>query len=249
MRLACAAFRYSARGSNCVGGPSVVSPLSLVLGSGSAWSWESPAIGSRVARGSVSMNETTHTASSHGASPRVVVHPPVERAASVSEGAPPPVGLLRGRSWGSASLGGNDVVDNAIPRSNDPGWPVPHPQGAQGHDQHHGLGAAALAAAPLMGSQSVGSRRSASAENVEANYTSDQPDGSDGLDADPWGTRLRPNEGWPHGHGLRHRPWIPHLGKPQRTHRQRTLGQIAQPRGPTARRGHGPPERRITAAA
>ena len=81
------------------------------------------------------------------------------------------------------------MEDNAIPRSNDPGEPVPHPQGAQGHDQHHGLGAAALAAAPLMGSQSKGARRSASAEDAEANYTSDQPDGSGGLDADPWGTR------------------------------------------------------------
>ena len=34
LRLACAAFRYSVQWSNCVGGPSVVSPLSLVRGSG-----------------------------------------------------------------------------------------------------------------------------------------------------------------------------------------------------------------------
>ena len=195
--MACAAFRYSARGSNCVGGPSVVTSLSLVLGSGSAWSWESPAIGSRVARGPVSMSKTTHTASSHEASPpRVGVHPPVERAASVSEGAPPPVGLSRGRSWGSASLVDNDVGDNAIiPGSDDPGGPVPHLQGAQGHDQHHGLGAAALAAAPLMGFQSEGARRSASAENVEADYTFNQPNGSGGLDADPRGTHLETDRG------------------------------------------------------
>ena len=196
MRLACAAFSYSVLWSNCVGGPSVVSALSLVLGSGSAWSWERPAIGSRVARGPVSMSKTTHTASSHEASPpRVGVHPPVERAASVSEGAPPPIGPLRGGSWRSASLGGNDVEDNAIPRSNDPGEPVPHPQGAQGHDQHLGLGAAALAAAPLMGFQSEGARRSASAENVEADYTFNQPNGSGGLDADPRGTHLETDRG------------------------------------------------------
>ena len=37
--------------------------------------------------------------------------------------------------------------------------------------------------------------RSASAENVEANYTFDQPDGSDGLDADPRGTHLENDRG------------------------------------------------------
>ena len=63
-----------------------------------------------------------------------------------------------------------------------------------------------------MGSQSVGSRRSASAENVEANYTSDQPDGSDGLDADPWGTRLEAERGlatwaWPATSAVDSPPW------------------------------------------
>ena len=56
-----------------------------VVGPGiwSAWLWESPAIGLRVARGSIAMNETTPTASSHGASPWVETYPPVERAASL----------------------------------------------------------------------------------------------------------------------------------------------------------------------
>ena len=104
------------------------------------------------------------------------------------------------------------MEDNAIPRSNDPGEPVPHPQGAQGHDQQHGLGAAALAAAPLMGSQSKGARRSASAEDAEANYIPDQPDSSGGLDADPRGTRLEAERGlatwaWPATSAVDSLPW------------------------------------------
>ena len=46
-----------------------------------------------------------------------------------------------------------------------------------------------------MGSQSVGARRNASAENVEADYTFNQPNGSDGLDADPRGTHLETDRG------------------------------------------------------
>ena len=196
LRLACAAFRYSVQWSNCVGGPKVVSPLSLVLGSGSAWLWESPAIGLRVARGPMSMNKTTHTASSHGASPRVEIHPPVERAAPMSGDAPPPVGLLREGSWGSASSGDDDVMSNATSGSNDPGWPEPHPQGAHGHDHPQGLDVAAWAAASPVGSQSTGALRSASTGNVEANHISYQPNGSGGLvEADPWGAYLETDRG------------------------------------------------------
>ena len=104
------------------------------------------------------------------------------------------------------------MEDNAIPRSNDPGEPVPQPQGAQGRDQHLGLGAAALAAAPLMGFQLEGARRSASAGNAEAYYTSNQPNGSVGLDADPRGTRLEAERGlatwaWPATSAVDSPPW------------------------------------------
>ena len=175
MRLACAAFRYSVQWSNCVGGPSVVSPLSLVLGSGSAWLWESPAIGLRVARGPIAMNETTPTASSHGASPRVETYPPVERAASLPVDAPPPVGPLREEPWGSASSPADDVISATIFGLNNPDWFEPHPRGAHGHSQLQGSDVAAWAAASTVGFRSTGAPRRASTGNVEADLASHRP--------------------------------------------------------------------------
>ena len=46
--------------------------------------------------------------------------------------------------------------------------------------------------------------------------------------------------GWIQRHGLRHRPWVPYRGEPRGTHRRETPRRITQPRGGTARRGHGP---------
>ncbi|EOD09932.1 hypothetical protein EMIHUDRAFT_215912 [Emiliania huxleyi CCMP1516] len=102
----------------------------------------------------------------------------------MSGDAPPPVGLLREGSWGSASSGDDGVMSNATSGSNDPSRPEPHPQGAHGHDQPQGLDAAAWAAASPVGSQSAGALRSASTGNVEADYTSYQPNGSGGLKDD-----------------------------------------------------------------
>ena len=197
MRLACAAFSYGVQWSNCVGGPSVVSPLSLVLGSGSAWLWESPAIGLRVARGPIAMNETTPTASSHGASPRVETYPPVERAASLPVDAPPPVGPLREEPWGSAPSPADGVISDTISGSDDPDWLEPHPRGAHGHSQLQGSDVAAWAAASTVSFRSTGAPRRASTGNVEANLASHRPDGSGGLDeADPWGLQFETDHGF-----------------------------------------------------
>ena len=67
-------------------------------------------------------------------------------------------------------MGGNDVMDNTLYQSDDSDGLDANPWGAY-LETDRGLDAAALAAAPLMGSQSGGARRNASAENVEANHT------------------------------------------------------------------------------
>ena len=61
--------------------------------------------------------------------------------------APPPIDLLRGRPWGSASSGDDGAVSYATSGSNNPDWPESHPQGAHGRDHPQGLDAAAWAAA------------------------------------------------------------------------------------------------------
>ena len=141
-----------------------------------------PAIGLRVARGSIAMNETTPTASSHGASPRVETYPPVERAASLPVDAPPPVGPSREEPWGSAPSPADDVISDAISGFNDPDRLEPHPRGAHGHSQLQGSDVAAWAAASTVDFRSTGAPRRASTGNVEANLASHPPDGSGGFD-------------------------------------------------------------------
>ena len=163
----------------------------------SAWLWESPAIGLRVARGSIAMNETTPTASSHGASPRGETYPPVERAASLPVDAPPPVGPSREEPWGSAPSPADDVISDAISGFNDPDWLEPHPRGAHGHSQLQGSDVAAWAAASTVDFRSTGAPRRASTGNVEANLASHPPDGSGGFDeADLWGLRFETDHGF-----------------------------------------------------
>ena len=163
----------------------------------SAWLWESPAIGLRAARGSIAMNETTPTASSRGASPRVETYPPVERAASLPVDAPPPVGPLREESWRSAPSSVDGVISDTLSGSDDPDWLEPHPRGAHGHSQLQGSDVAAWAAASTVGFRSTGALRRASTGNVEASLASHRPDGSGGLDeADPWGSQLETDHGF-----------------------------------------------------
>ena len=85
-------------------------------------------------------------------------------------------------------------MDNTFYQSGDSDGFDANPWGAH-LETDRGLDAAALAAAPLMGSQSGGARRNASAENAEANHTFYQSDDTDGLDADPWGARLEAERG------------------------------------------------------
>ena len=206
----------------------------------------------RVPRGPVSMNKTTHVASSSEASPRVETNPPVERAATVPEAAPPPNDFLRERTWGSASSGDDDAASYATSGPNNPDWPEAHPQWAHGRRDHpQGLDAAAWAAASPVGSQSLGALRSASTGDVEARTTHPT-----GLMARTDSKRTRGErtsspttlEGWIQRHGLRHRPWVPYRGEPRGTHRRETPRQITQPRGWTARRGHGPAGHRTVSA-
>ena len=197
LRLAFAAFRYCVQWSNCCRRAecrftSVVGPrggVGVVVG-------EPCSRPARVSRGPVSMNKTTHIASSSEASPWVETNPPVERVAPMPEDAPPPIGLLRGRTWGSASSGDDDAVSYATSGPNNPDWPEAHPQWAHGRDHPQGLDAAAWAAASPVGSRSLGALRSASTGDVEANYTSSGADDPDWLEADPWGTRLELDHPW-----------------------------------------------------
>ena len=131
----------------------------------------------RVSRGPVSMNEITHIASSSETSPWVETNPPVERAATVPEAAPPPNDFSRERTWGSAPSGDDDAANYTTSGPNNPGWLEADPQGTHGRDYPQGLDAAAWAAASPVGSRTLGAQRSAPTGDVEANYTTMGLDG------------------------------------------------------------------------
>ena len=197
----------------------------------------------RVPRGPVSMNKSTHIASSSEASPRVEINPPEERAAPMPEDAPPPIGLLRGRTWGSASSGDDDAASYATSGPDNPDWPEAHPQWAHGRDHPQGLDAAAWTAASPVGFPNR--REPRGAHRRETSRRTTHPTG---LTARTDSKRTRGERtsssttpgGWIQRHGLRHRPWVPYRGEPRGTHRRETPRQITQPRGWAARRGHGP---------
>ena len=107
----------------------------------------------RVSRGSVTMSEITHTASSPESGSWVETIPPVERAAAMSEAALPPDDFSRKRAWGSAPSGDDGAADYTTFGPNNPDWLEAEPQGTHGRDYPQGLDAAAWAATSPVGSR------------------------------------------------------------------------------------------------
>ena len=143
----------------------------------------------RVSRGSVTMSEITHTASSPESGSWVETIPPVERAAAMSEAAPPPDDFSRERAWGSAPSGDDGAADYTTFGPNNPDWLEADPQGTLGCNYPQGLDTATWAAASPVGSQSLGTQRSAlSGDDGAADYTTFGPNNPDWLEADPQGT-------------------------------------------------------------